>query len=95
MLHVGKLARRPIDSIKQEKNIGDKPRSDVLIELFNCGGGVCREGVVKVSVEEFVKVFVEKVFVEVFEGGVCGGKCGGKCCSCVVVGVCEDEEGAR
>ena len=43
--HVGKLARRPIDSIKQEKNIGDEPRSDVLIELFNCGGGACGEGV--------------------------------------------------
>jgi len=42
--HVGKLARRPIDPIKQEKNIRDEPRLDVLIELFNCGGGVCGEG---------------------------------------------------
>jgi len=88
--HVGKLARRPIDPIK-EKNTRDEPRLDVLIELFNCGGGVCGEGVVKVSVEVFVEVFV-------FEGGVCGGKCGGKCCSCVVVEVwelCEDGEEAR
>ena len=44
--HISKLARRPIDPIKQEKNIGDEPRSDVLIELFNCGGGVCGEGAV-------------------------------------------------
>ena len=32
--HVGKLARRPIDPIKQGKDIGDEPRSDMLIDLF-------------------------------------------------------------
>jgi len=45
--HVGKLARRPIDPIK-EKNIRDEPRLNVLTELFNCGGGVCGEGAVGV-----------------------------------------------
>ena len=86
--HVGKLARRPIDPIKQKKNIGDEPRSDILIELFNCGGGVCGSvvellwrccGVVEeVFVEE---VFVEEVFVEeVFVEESCSCVC---CCGSV------------
>jgi len=84
--HVGKLTRRLIDPIKQEKNIGDEPRLDVLIELtveeafvekVLCGfcGGVCREGVCREGVCRrcLKEVFVEEsvVVVLLWECGSC------------------------